>query len=237
MPNTGNNDDTTVEEPDNSPDPIDPPREPTETESELISLIGYSMSEAGGEIYSALTTAINDVLEKGLISGQLYNLKYSTDDISVNGTITINRPATSTTWKASISSYEITGTNNNIDYRLYGNAIITSEDESRYPLPFTSIKADIINYTGLNDGGWNGALITTGEIGQSGSETYFILNAEDEDGKPHTWKANMTKISDNVFEGTQSLDGANLILPTSDTDSSEPAESSPIEQPSYSDNI
>ena len=188
--------------------PIDPPREPTETESNLMSSIGYSVSAARGEILTALTTAIDNILDKGLISNQPYKLEYATDDISVNGVITIKRTAAATTWRADISSYEITGTNNNIDYRLYGSGTITSEDED----PFASIKANILNYTGLNEGGWCGALITTGEIGQKDNETYAILNAIDENGNPHTWKISVRKISDDVYEGTSILDDVNLTM-------------------------
>ena len=252
MPNTGNNDDTTVEEPNNTPsnpddtqnpdnpsgtedgneeenpstdpedgpstpsDPIDPPREPTPAESDLLSSIGYSATTASEQTLSSIVTAIEDTLDNNsLISGQPYNINYSNNGTTVVGYITINRKNIPETWESTITSFSITGTTNNIDYTLYGNAEINSDYQSNPNFPFISCEINISNYAG-DATEWYGALITAGKITETRKDLKisFDMKANDDDGKSHTWKATMTQINETTIEQSQTLDGISLTFPT-----------------------
>lgn len=245
MPSTGN-DDTTVEEPDNTPTnpddtqspdnpsgtedgneeekpespdeepvkPIDPPREPTPEESDLLSSIGYSASSAASQTYTAIVAAINSTLDNNsLISGQPYNINYSDNGTSVVGFITINRNNTPETWEATITSFNITGTTNNIDYKLSGEAEINSDHQTNPTFPFITCEINISNYAGEATG-WYGALITEGKITETrkDSKISFDIKANDDEGNSHSWKATMVQINETTIEQSQTLDGINLTF-------------------------
>ncbi len=223
--NTNDNPQENPEEKPESPDeepvnPIDPPREPTPEESDLLSSIGYSITTACEQTLSSIVAAIDTILEKSnnLISGQPYNINYSNNGTSVIGYITINRYNSPETWEATITSFSITGTNNNIDYKIYGNAKINSDYQSSlFLLPFINCEINIVNYTGANTNGWYGALITEGTVKGSikGPEIISIdVKANDDKGDSHNCKASAVQINETTIEQSQTLDGISLAFPS-----------------------
>ena len=175
----------------------EPLRIPTTDESDLMSAIGLSMAEAGQEIQETILAAIE--------SAQDENIEYSDGNSSVRGSLSHNGP---TAWEATRTSYRIEGTNDKGSYTLEGEATLTSSSaEDGYPLPFSSLRADISNYIAASDG----LLIKAGTILQDEMESSFVLNALGNDGKPHSWEVTMTRTSDGAISGTETFDEANLI--------------------------